>query len=507
MGLMETERWTGWLGRILGGVCSIILCVVCGCASTYFRDAGSPPHVKPPQELSEFSGQEYWTGIVFNGDKIGFTHFRLTQKNNEPSIYEITSEAVLNFRFLLVDKKVNLTSSDTISEDLALREFMYTHDIDGSIMEISGWVDSGTLHMETVSRGETTSQAIDFTGKLYPASIMYLYPVLYGLEIGKTYSYQVFDGETRSITTVSQEVLAFQESDLFEGNGYKLKSFFHSQEVDTWIDFQGRPLLEMALGGVLISGLENEASAQRYLMETTINKDETLLAFSLIRIDPPLASPESLEDLEISISGLDPGTTLPTDDRQQCEVQDGMTLCRIMNDPGQRGDRDYPSQQELGGYMRPSYTICSNHESIVKRAREITLGTQVDTERVSALITWMQANIRKEPIDVFTALDVLMEKRAECQGHAYLYASFARSLGIPTRVISGIVYSIEHQGFLYHAWAESFIEDRWVPVDPTLNQVPADVTHVKVVEGENMADLIPMVSLIGRIRIEVIRAQ
>jgi hypothetical protein len=85
-----------------------------------------------------------------------------------------------------------------------------------------------------------------------------------------------------------------------------------------------------------------------------------------------------------------------------------------------------------------------------------------------------------------------------------LYAAFARAAKIPTRVVNGVVYSKNHQGFLYHTWAESLVDGRWMAIDPTLRQIPADATHIKLIEGERMGDLLPLVDLIGHIKIEII---
>ncbi len=124
-------------------------------------------------------------------------------------------------------------------------------------------------------------------------------------------------------------------------------------------------------------------------------------------------------------------------------------------------------------------------------------------DQISALIEWLQKNIKQEVTDVFTALDVLENRKAECQGHSYLYAAFARALNIPTRVVNGIVYSQDYQGFLFHTWAESYVNGTWVAVDPTFYQVPADATHIKLVEGEKISDLLPLVPLIGKIKVRV----
>jgi len=116
----------------------------------------------------------------------------------------------------------------------------------------------------------------------------------------------------------------------------------------------------------------------------------------------------------------------------------------------------------------------------------------------------MDQNIRKQPADVFSALDVLDQKRAECQGHAYLYAALARAAGIATRVANGLVYSPEHRGFLYHTWAESLAEGRWQAVDPTFGQPEADATHIALVYGETLGDLVPLADWVGKLRATVL---
>jgi len=138
---------------------------------------------------------------------------------------------------------------------------------------------------------------------------------------------------------------------------------------------------------------------------------------------------------------------------------------------------------------------------IAELARKLGVGANTDDERIAYILGWIDRNIAKEAIDVFTAVDVLRGGRAECQGHAYLYAALARALGMPTRVVNGLVYSAEHGGFLYHTWNETLVAGRgWQPVDPTFAQPRADATHVKLIEGESVAELAPLVSLVGRLR-------
>jgi transglutaminase-like putative cysteine protease len=90
----------------------------------------------------------------------------------------------------------------------------------------------------------------------------------------------------------------------------------------------------------------------------------------------------------------------------------------------------------------------------------------------------------------------------------------ARSIGMPARIAVGLVFM--HGAFYYHAWPEVYIADPstslgagknggglWLPVDPTLNQYPADATHLRLTRGglDKQAVVLP---LIGRLKLTVL---
>src|SRR6185503_5757273 len=71
-----------------------------------------------------------------------------------------------------------------------------------------------------------------------------------------------------------------------------------------------------------------------------------------------------------------------------------------------------------------------------------------------------------------------------------------------------------HGAFYYHAWPEVYLDAGpsrsgppatgfWLPVDPTLNQFPADATHIRLARGglEKQAAILPM---IGRLKLTVL---
>ena len=475
-----------------------------GCAAQYFRDAGPPPAAPVQHLTANLPFQEYWTGIVFNGEKIGFSRFTI-RRAPEPGQFEIDSEATFALRFLGIEKKVSLKARDTIAEDLTLIAFAYDYNIDGSDLGIAGKLEPGALVASVVTGGMPTPQRLPVEGPLYPSSVIALYPVVHGLALGRDYSYRVYNGEIQAIAEVTQAVTAYENSQVFSGNAFKVETTLAGQRVTTWIGLDGRPVFELALHGVMINALEDADSARRYLALASLNKKESLVGFSLVRLDKPIENPRTVSTLRIALSGI--GTLPAPGPSQQCERLTGEIACEIRAAGAAESDAAPPSDALRARYLEPSVSVQSHDPSIRRLSAEIIAGADPVEERIASLLRWMNTNIEKAPLDVFSALDVLERRRAECQGHAYLYAALARASGIPTRVVNGLVYSQELEGFLYHSWAESLGSAGWIAVDPTFGQVNADATHIRLLEGEQLADLMPLLDWVGRLKIRVLAVE
>src|SRR5262245_6662471 len=51
--------------------------LLAACKSLYFQPAGAAPEPPPQYRLDAWPEGEYWSGIVFNGNKIGFSRLAL----------------------------------------------------------------------------------------------------------------------------------------------------------------------------------------------------------------------------------------------------------------------------------------------------------------------------------------------------------------------------------------------------------------------------------------------
>jgi transglutaminase-like putative cysteine protease len=150
--------------------------------------------------------------------------------------------------------------------------------------------------------------------------------------------------------------------------------------------------------------------------------------------------------------------------------------------------------------------VQSDNPELIKKAREI-IGDEKDAKKIAdKLCQWVYANVHTTYSARLTnALEVLENLEGDCTEHTILFVGLARAAGLPAREVAGLIYVDDSvgapKGFYFHQWATVWV-GKWIDVDPTFNQTQADVTHIKLAEGDpfTQAKLLP---LIGQIRVEV----
>jgi hypothetical protein len=267
-------------------------------------------------------------------------------------------------------------------------------------------------------------------------------------------------------------------------------------------------VLEKGLDGSLITVLEDEGSAKKFLETKTAGKD-LILDFSLIRLPKPLPNAEKLRYMKVKMQGIDP--SLIAEDHRQKVVRQPDKLAGDSFEVVVRVEDLSPSKTTNEGSANPSYSddhlastveIQADHAEIAAQGKQIVADNDPPREKITKLVHWTADNIQSAMRYSFAALEVLRVRSGECKSHANLYAALARSQKIPTRVITGLVYSNEG-GFSYHAWAESYTNG-WIAVDPTLKQIPADATHIKIAASEPGSATSSLIKMMGKVKMEVL---
>ena len=146
----------------------------------------------------------------------------------------------------------------------------------------------------------------------------------------------------------------------------------------------------------------------------------------------------------------------------------------------------------------------SHNGEMVRKALGIVGDERSPKVIAQKLHGWVSDSIAKvATYSVPNALAVLHSMKGDCNEHTQLYVALVRSLGIPARVATGVLYV--NGKFYYNAWAEVWLGD-WVAVDPTFGEFPADAAHLRF-ELDGLSRQSELLQLMGNLKIKVLEAK
>jgi len=278
---------------------------------------------------------------------------------------------------------------------------------------------------------------------------------------------------------------------------YRVRLKFMNSESTSWIDDRGEVIRENSQLG-LVSIKERSGG---FLRDTLSSLD--VVEKTAVSANVRLENPRELKLLRLKISGIESFENLDLIDNNRQFFKDGAIEVRVGSIPEDDGYEKSFLQQGLEEYIEPTSLIQSDDEKIIMLTNEILDGRKDPVSGVRKINDWVYRSLEKSPtIGLPNALDVVKTKKGDCNEHAILFAALTRSVGIPTKVVLGLVFLDEK--FYYHAWNEVFL-GKWIAVDPTFGQFPADASHVKFIEG-NLDKSSEILRLVGKIKLEILEA-
>jgi transglutaminase-like putative cysteine protease len=146
------------------------------------------------------------------------------------------------------------------------------------------------------------------------------------------------------------------------------------------------------------------------------------------------------------------------------------------------GPGDAYPLSEPQAYLLPEANIESDDPVIREQAEEITQGCTDSWEASQKVAQWVYENIVYK-ITGEGAKKTLETKQGDCGPHTYLTVALLRSIGIPSRIVGGVVYGRVGGSplFIQHYWTEVLIGGEWIPFDSTAGQYGyVDATHVRL---------------------------
>jgi transglutaminase-like putative cysteine protease len=456
---------------------------------TYFRastvialDAVTEEGVKAVDE---------WFGIYQQGKKIGYAHTRTVP---EADTYHLIEESEMDILALGSVQRVKTVINSYTTKNFLLKYFDFMMQSDAVTMKIKGAVLGKKLVLDIETGGQKRSERIGLNAPPYLSPNIKPAVLLMGLDEGKQYRFPLFNPATMSseeatVTVESRERIKVGDQ---EKTIYKLKETFQGMETTTWISQDGDTLKEeSALGYVLRRESMTEAKKR-----DTGGPIVDIITLTMIPSDP-IKDFSQVKYLRARIKGVS---------LQGFQLEgDGQTLAgdviAITREEVPSAYRLPYAEKTQAPYLLPNALIQSDDRQIINQSAKILSGEKDPREAAKKLNDWVYAAIYKKPVvSIPSALEVLKQREGDCNEHTALYTALARAAGIPTRMAAGIVYM--ENGFYYHAWPEIWLS-RWMPVDPTLGQYPADATHIRFATG-NLDRQSDIIRLVGKLKVEVL---
>lgn len=428
-------------------------------------------------------------------------------------------------------QRIEARTDANLNRSLRLRSFMASLRGDGVRFGASGEVTGDTLlsvEIESADSRQTIRVPMD-EPLILPAALPL--QIVFGSEpeIGDDYRLKVFDPLLMkeryvNVRVTAESTLLVPDSAAWDSTAalwvaarWDTLSAWHIVQddaglsVQSWIDELGQVVEATSPIGFTMRRTAFEIASLNFQQrDTDIDALAAGLGGDIIR-QTAIASNAILEtddvvELRVRLQGVDLDEFDLSGDRQELS---GDTLVirreteeQLTNDP----ERFTAARmQELSEWVGPDPLIQTRDPRIQAQARQITdrylSGRRRDYVRAAeALNEWVYENLEKQiTVSVPSALEVLENRRGDCNEHTVLYVALARAAGIPARTAAGLVYS--DGSFYYHAWPEVYLNG-WVAVDPTFGQFPADASHLRFTIG-GLARQMELVRLIGRLQLEV----
>jgi hypothetical protein len=440
--------------------------------------------------------------IYSGGRKIGYSYDSL---KTEGIVTEAVEKARIKVKLLDNTEEVETEGRYKLI-DGKLRSFDFIFASPAGRVTAAGEREGDTIRMKIKTLSGDSEIVFDVPPDLIPASMLPMRLMAAGPEKGREYRVPVIDPVTVIASSspggfdTLHEIMGKEKVEvpsLGVVEAWRVESMLSGARVTSWITDDGELVRQSMPPGMTAIRDESGRVSGDGLSALDIE------AATSIPSNVTLEDPRGLTYMKAELGGIgaDNGFDLSDGYRQSF---DGKIVSIRAGDASSVKTYKLPNKDpRFAPYIAPENLIQSGDKEIISKSREILAGEYDSLKAAKKLNDWVFTHLEKTgTAGIPNARDVLRTGSGDCNEHSALFAALARAAGIPTKTVSGTIYLDGR--FYYHAWNEVYVGE-WVAVDPTFGQVPADATHLKLVEGDlNKTSVI--MNAAGKINLKILEA-
>lgn len=438
--------------------------------------------------LLQEARESNWYGIWFKNKRIGYVKEHLQPDGND---FILTQQAQMTINILQEKQPISMDLHARLDSHSTLREFHFSFASPFYKTSAQGIVEDNTVRYEL----DTGQTIIKDSLQLARPPILPVNQRGYLLgkltEPGSKVKIPQFDPLSLSGREAVIEYRG-REKLMIHSRIYNLHRFsndFGGMKIDFWLNDAGKVIKEESPAGFVFLA-EPEFKAKQIAQ----NQNELLAA---------AAAPYSGELPDSSATSITYRLTMPSGLDLQLEggrqqFHNGLLTINKEKMPAHASLESCSNEE----FLEPSPYVQSGHTDIIQQAAAIRGGQQDPAVIVRSLADWVHTRLEKRPVlGLPDALSTLRSGKGDCNEHAALFAALARASGVPTAIVAGVTL---HKGaFYYHAWNEVCLDGKWISLDTTVDQIPADLFHIRFGRGD-MTEQLAIGGLIGKLHVEIV---
>ncbi len=230
----------------------------------------------------------------------------------------------------------------------------------------------------------------------------------------------------------------------------------------------------------------------------------------IVKVPRKIANPDQTRHVRyrVTLKDSEGAQVFPADPRQSVQAQGGDATVLEVRSLGPL-DGEAVTAEVDAQYIKPNAIVTSDDIRVRSLATRVTRGLVDPWQKVIAINRWVHQNVKDKNFKIAfaAASEVARNLSGDCTEHSVLAAAMCRAVGVPARVVVGLIYVEQHDGFGFHMWDEVFVNNRWVAIDPSWDQTTVDAVHIKLSDTslDGVAPFeafLPVAAVVGKLTIE-----
>lgn len=455
------------------------------CLMTLIQNVSSVEIDKVDFDMMFEKPQEHWYNLQMMNKKIGYVHsfMEKTLYNNEEML-RIKTDIKMELSGLGKKFIIETNRIEYLDSQLRPRYFFSTSNESGD-KHTQGKIINNIAYISTTLNGKTTKVEVAIPNDTISetAAVQYLL-TKNNLRAGEklncyTFSFDLLKPVESKLNVIGKENLTYQSEDL--------EVFLIEFKLDIlgginsrlWITEDGityKSSTDM-MGFAMVASKTNRTTAIGNTDEIDIMLQSRIIPTG---IRSKVGTSHLVAELRLTNGNLI--DTIVDNHRQSLELNGKRTgvLSIQVSDIDETNCPNLPIKDTgLEEFLRSSPYVESDNE-IIKNKAELIINGEVNSWRAAKKLSrWVYKTIIDKNLSggYSTSLATLETQTGDCTEHTVLLIALARSVGIPSRICTGLFYT--GGGFYYHFWPEVYV-GRWVQMDPSLDQDIADANHIQL---------------------------